>query len=143
MKRSGANNSVEVCGVFSGWCFPRDFVYAFEYIHRIHQKGKKINVFNLKLTRRFTLLVFCFHAAELLFSISPSAAPAAVHRIRVFLVQKMEGRTATGDRWQFWARGSRVFFCDLEHDHKREGLFMSPPPIPHYLYIHINILFHL
>lgn len=107
------------------------------------RKEKKINVFNLKLTRRFTLLVLCFRAAELLFSISPSAAPAAVHRIRVFLVLVTAGRVAAGDRCQFWARGSRVFFCDLGRDHKREGLFMSPPSIPHYIYVNINLLFHL
>jgi len=65
--------------------------------------GKKINVFNLKLTRRFTLLIFCFHAAELLFSIS------SVYWIHVFLVRERDtAGTVRGPFVQFWARGRGI-----------------------------------
>lgn len=65
--------------------------------------GKKINVFNLKLTRRFTLLIFCFHAAELLFSIS------SVYWIHVFLVRERDtAETVRGPFVQFWARGRGI-----------------------------------
>lgn len=84
---------------FSG-CFPRGL---FMHPKFTAFSGKKINVFNLKLTRRFTLLIFCFHAAELLFSIS------SVYWIHVFLVKERDtAGTVRGPFVQFWARGRGI-----------------------------------
>lgn len=106
---------------FNG-CFPRCFVYASIIRSIFPGKKKKINVFNLKLTQRFTLLIFYFHATELLFSIS------SVPGIHVFLVRNAGTKGAIS-----WPRGSSgwevvVSFRDLGYNRKRGGLYLWVRP---------------
>lgn len=96
--------------------------------------AKEINVFNLKLTRRFTLLIFCFRAAELLFSISsPYTGDICISCKR---------RCGSGLRTDVSSAGRGILLWFRTRPHNREKvLFMNPPLNPHYVYIYISFFF--